>query len=329
MIISQISTFHFLIRETLSSRTQGPHAPLLIHFPQVLVNKQGSSFLVTLNRPKALNALTLGMIRTLKHTYSQAESVSTSAVLLQGDPRSFCAGGDIVQIYHSGLAAKQGKDAGSTAIHRSFFAEEYNLNEKIGRLTPPHVALLTGFTMGGGVGLSVHGAFRVACENTVFAMPETAIGFFPDVGGSYFLSRLQSSSFSSSPSAPSALGVYLALTGARLKGGDVLHSGVATHFLASASFDKLREALAALPAPKSKEDAHSRVRSLLATLAPSSAAPTPSHPALTTHKEKVRAIFSLTTVEDMFAALTKEGNDAWALETLKLLSKVRHRNLLP
>lgn len=153
--------------------------------------------------------------------------------------KAFCAGGDIRAMHDLGKAwhaAKEGTsgaEAGSEAT--VFFREEYTLNYLIATSPIPQVSILNGITMGGGVGLSVHGKYRVATENTMFAMPETGIGFFCDVGGSYFLPRL-----------PGGLGLYLGLTGNRLKGGAVFHSGVATHYVPTAQLESLQEALAAV-----------------------------------------------------------------------------------
>ena len=121
---------------------------------------------------------------------------------------------------------------------KEFFAEEYRLNNAIGALTVPYIAFLDGIVMGGGVGLSVHGAFRVATEKSVFAMPETAIGFFPDVGGSHFLPRLKGK-----------LGLFLGLTGHRLEGRDVYKAGIATHFVPSAHLDELEATLKRIEKP--------------------------------------------------------------------------------
>lgn len=158
---------------------------------------------VLLDRPKALNALDLPMIRKLTPLYQSWETQPNCVVIMRGSgDKAFCAGGDIRAIYDS---SKVGGN-----LPRDFFREEYILNYIISKKSVTQVSLLNGITMGGGVGLSVHGKYRVATENTVFAMPETGIGFFCDVGGTYILSRL------------GALGMYLALTGARLKGKELL-----------------------------------------------------------------------------------------------------------
>ncbi|KAL1923073.1 mitochondrial 37S ribosomal protein mS47 [Calcarisporiella thermophila] len=179
----------------------------------------------TLNRPNALNALNLSMVRNMTPQL-QAWDLSDlcHVVILKGAGKAFCAGGDVKSV----IELAQKKDP----LALRFFEEEYQLNHLIATLKTPFVAILDGVTMGGGVGLSVHAPFRIATENTVFAMPETKIGFFPDVGGSFFLPRMDGE-----------LGTYLALTGARLKGEDVFRAGIASHFVPSKSLTDLEERL--------------------------------------------------------------------------------------
>ncbi|KAH6930159.1 hypothetical protein HPB50_011076 [Hyalomma asiaticum] len=183
----------------------------------VLLEKVGNKGVITLNRPKALNALSLEMIRQIYPVLKKWDTdPEMKMVIIKAAPgsKAFCAGGDV-----KAIAMTQGTES---ALRDAFFREEYRLNNLIASLTVPYVALVDGITMGGGVGLSVHGTFRVATERTVFAMPETAIGFFPDVGGSYVLPRL-----------PGKLGLYLGLTGQRMIGWDVLKGRIATHFSSS------------------------------------------------------------------------------------------------
>uniref|UniRef100_A0A3Q2ZDJ3 3-hydroxyisobutyryl-CoA hydrolase n=1 Tax=Kryptolebias marmoratus TaxID=37003 RepID=A0A3Q2ZDJ3_KRYMA len=184
--------------------------------PEVLLEKVGGAGVITMNRPKVLNALNLTMIRQIYPQLKKWESDDeTGVVIIKGaGGKAFCAGGDIRAV------TEAGKVGGSLA--QDFFREEYILNNAIGAYRKPYIAIIDGITMGGGVGLSVHGRFRVATEKTLFAMPETAIGLFPDVGGGYFLPRLRGK-----------LGLFLALTGFRLKGRDVQRAGVATHFVES------------------------------------------------------------------------------------------------
>uniref|UniRef100_A0A3B5B4X5 3-hydroxyisobutyryl-CoA hydrolase n=1 Tax=Stegastes partitus TaxID=144197 RepID=A0A3B5B4X5_9TELE len=184
--------------------------------PEVLLEKVGRAGVITMNRPKVLNALNQTMTRQIYPQLKKWENDNeTDIVIIKGaGGKAFCAGGDIRAV------TEAGKVGGSLA--QDFFRDEYTLNNAIGTYRKPYIALIDGITMGGGVGLSVHGRFRVATEKTLFAMPETAIGLFPDVGGGYFLPRLRGK-----------LGLFLALTGFRLKGRDVQRAGVATHFVES------------------------------------------------------------------------------------------------
>ena len=168
---------------------------------EVLLDTVGNKALITLNRPKALNALNLSMIRKITPALHRWEEDEKVLVLIKGiGGKAFCAGGDVRSIVES-------KNDPNNTLSRDFFREEYQLNHLRSTLDIPYIALIDGITMGGGVGLSVHGYYRVSTEKTLFAMPETAIGFVPEVGGTYFLPRLKGK-----------LGLFLALTGYRLKG---------------------------------------------------------------------------------------------------------------
>jgi len=204
----------------------------------LLVEDFGVTKLITLNREKALNALTWPMVKALQPLYDewQRSQKGACAIVMRGaGKKAFCAGGDVV-----GLAKD---DPPGTRVH--FFKEEYTLNYTIGNLMKqsgiPHIAILDGITMGGGVGLSLHGSHRVCTEATMLAMPECALGLFPDVGGNIFLPRL------SHP----GLGEYFALTGRRLKGADVKHAGMGTHFVPRDSVPDLVNSLTQLSSPNS------------------------------------------------------------------------------
>lgn len=175
--------------------------------------RQGRLGVAILDRQRALNALTHAMVRALSAQLAEwREDNGIGAVLVKPAPgRAFCAGGDIV-------AATSLVRDGGVAAALPFFRDEYRLNWRIHTYPKPYIAFLDGITMGGGVGISVHGDFRIATERTQFAMPETGIGFFPDVGGTWFL-----------PRCPGEVGMYLGLTGARLSGADCVDAGVATH----------------------------------------------------------------------------------------------------
>ncbi|MEL6766387.1 MAG: enoyl-CoA hydratase/isomerase family protein [Pseudomonadota bacterium] len=192
--------------------------------------RRGRLGLVTLNRPKALNALTHAMVLALEavlERWAVDPSVEVVAIMGAGD-RAFCAGGDIRALYEAG---RPGGERGRANF--GFYADEYRLNTKIKRFPKPYVALMDGIVMGGGVGVSLHGSLRIATERTVFAMPETGIGLFPDVGATYFLPRL-----------PGETGLWLGLTGARLKGEAAVRAGLCDHLLPAHKLDWMLDWLA-------------------------------------------------------------------------------------
>ena len=199
----------------------------------VLFRTEGRLAVITLNRPQALNALSLEMVAAMDPVLERwAADPGVAAVLVEGaGDRAFCAGGDLRAIYDAGpeLARRMAEDP-----ERDFFRREYLLNWRIHHYPKPYVALIDGVTMGGGVGLSMHGSHRVATERTLFAMPECGIGLFPDVGGGWFL-----------PRCPGEIGTFLALTGHRLKAADTLYAGIATDFVPSESLPALIDDLAA------------------------------------------------------------------------------------
>lgn len=201
---------------------------------EVRFTTRGPLGLITMTRPKALNALTLGMIRAMAPQLAAwAADPAIAAVVIEGEgERAFCAGGDVRAVWDAG---RQGDHkAGQTGLLTAdFFREEYQLNRQIQTFPKPYVALIDGITMGGGVGISVHGGYRVVTENTRLAMPETAIGFFPDVGATWFL-----------PRCPGEIGMYLGLTGTQLDAADCLAAGLGTHFVAAADLASLEERLA-------------------------------------------------------------------------------------
>lgn len=192
----------------------------------VIIRRSGDVGRITLNRPKALNALNQAMVEAMtKALLDWREDDTVKAVVVDGEgEKGFCAGGDIRMLAESG---KAGDGRAWT-----FWRDEYRLNTLIEEYPKPYVALIDGVTMGGGVGISVHGEFRVAGDRTVFAMPETGIGFHPDVGGAYFLPRLSGE-----------LGAWMGLTGARLKTADCIAAGVATHYVPTERFGELIQAL--------------------------------------------------------------------------------------
>ena len=196
---------------------------------EVVVEQRGAAGLITLNRPQALNALTLDMVRAIRRALDNwaVDPAVTRIVLTAKGERAFCAGGDIRRLYDLGKAGRIEEALG-------FWREEYALNALIKRYPKPYVALIDGIVMGGGVGISLHGSHRVAGDRYAFAMPEVGIGFFPDVGATYVLPRL-----------PGEAGVYLALTGDRVRGADALELGLATHAVPSSALGPIRDDLVA------------------------------------------------------------------------------------
>src|SRR5712672_3145531 len=199
----------------------------------ILFGREGNVATVTLNRPQALNAFTLTMYRRFDPMLrAWADDPGIRAVLIRGaGERAFCAGGDVRAIYEAGRGI-----SGDRALTSVFFREEYELIRRIHRYPKPYVAIIDGITMGGGAGVSVNGAYRVATERTMLAMPETGIGLFPDVGATRFLNL-----------APGHVGRYLALTGARLGPEDARYCGFATQFVPRERVPSLVEALGDMP----------------------------------------------------------------------------------
>lgn len=262
---------------------------------EISFQRRGVLVEAEISRPQALNALTLDMIRQLDpRLRAWAEDLDVKAVLLRGQgEKAFCAGGDVRAVWEAG------RTGGS--LTRDFFYEEYTLNRRIHAFPKPYIALIDGITMGGGVGLSVHGSHRIAGERTMIAMPETAIGFFPDVGATYVLPRLEGE-----------IGLYMALTGVRLKAADALYAGLATHYMPSERIHELADALAA---SQWTGEPRSVVEKVLEGFA---ADPGPGP--LTAQREAIDRCFGQERVEDIIAALEEEGSD-WAQETLSTLEK--------
>ncbi len=254
--------------------------------PEILFEQQGPVGLITLNRPKALNSLTHGMV-TAMHAQMKAweRDPSIACVVIRGaGERAFCAGGDIRAVRESGLA--------KTSYARDFWHDEYVLNSYIKHYPKPYIALIHGVCMGGGIGVAVHGQYRVAGGTALFAMPETGIGFFPDVGGSYFL-----------PRCPGEVGMYLGLTGARLGIGDGLYAKIATHWIPSEEWPLLLEALVG------GEDPDEVILEM---------GREPESALLSDIREDIDRIFAASSVEDILAALDREDSD-WAQETAKTM----------
>lgn len=250
--------------------------------PEILFERRGAAGLITLNRPKALNALTHAMCLAMRAQLKDwANDPAVKTVVVQGaGEKAFCAGGDIRSLYESGKAG--------TSYALDFYRDEYILNALIKHYPKPYIALISGIVMGGGVGVSVHGSARIADETTMFAMPETGIGLFPDVGGSFFL-----------PRCPGQVGLYLALTGARLKTPDCLAAGIATHFVTKEKRGALLDRLAdAAPFDDLAE-------SVPGTF-------------LDSHRKSIDAIFAAPSADSVLAALDADHTD-WSRDTAKTI----------
>lgn len=195
---------------------------------------------------------------------------------------------------------------GTVSAGKEFFRNEYRNNELIGNYKKPYIALIDGITMGGGVGLSVHGKYRVATERTLYAMPETAIGLFPDVGGGYFLPRMAGN-----------LGIYLGLTGFRLKGRDVQKSGVATHFVESSNLAEMENDLTTCKNASDIDKILSKYSSLSKDTTPFVLEP---------HLKQIEQAFGGDSVEQILKNLHDDGSE-WAMSTLKLMSKMSPTSL--
>jgi enoyl-CoA hydratase len=256
--------------------------------PEVIVRVEGKVGRLTLNRPQALHALTTTMCRLITDALlAWRVHPAVELVLLDhsGD-RGFCAGGDIRMLAASG--------AGDGTKAREFFFAEYQLNHLLHHYPKTIVAIMDGVTMGGGVGLSRPCRFRVATERTTFAMPETGIGLFPDVGGGWYLSRM-----------PDHIGLWLALTGARLKAADCELIGVATDYVESADIPELKDWIVKDPAA---------VEVLLTEFEADA-----GRPPIAQHQDEIARLFAHDSVEAIVAALKAADSD-WAREQLAVMA---------
>ncbi|XP_061580513.1 3-hydroxyisobutyryl-CoA hydrolase, mitochondrial [Cololabis saira] len=272
--------------------------------PDVLLEKVGRAGVITMNRPKVLNALNMNMIRQIYPQLKKWETDNeTDLVIIKGTGgKAFCAGGDIRAVTEAGKAGD--------SLAQDFFHDEYILNNAIGKCRKPYIAIIDGITMGGGVGLSVHGRFRVATEKTLFAMPETAIGLFPDVGGGHFLPRLRGK-----------LGMFLALTGFRLKGRDVQRAGVATHFVESKKIPDLEKELVDLKSPSDAD-----VSRVLVSYQNQSSLESDKPFVLDKHISDIDRLFSSSSVEGIMQNLKADGSE-FAKKQAEILSKMSPTSL--
>ena len=266
---------------------------------EIQLDRTGGVAILTINRPQALNALTLDNYRRFAPALrAWAGDPSVRAVVVRGaGERAFCAGGDVRAVYEAGRGI-----SGDPDLPAIFFREEYELIRCIHRFPKPYIAIIDGITMGGGAGISVNGAYRIATERTLFAMPETAIGLFPDVGATRFLNRC-----------PGNVGRYLGLTGARLGAADALYCGFATHFV---PHDRIAELVGALGvfAPERGRDSD-RIDAALTRFAQD-----PGSAALATLRPVIDRCFAGGSVEKILDALAAEAKAGsahadWAVET--------------
>lgn len=253
---------------------------------EILSHTEGGIGWITLNRPRALNALSLFMIRKLSHLLKEwEEAPSLKAIVIEGaGEKAFCAGGDVRAVYNA-------KNESLRQTCDAFFREEYTLNAYIHSYPKPYISLLDGIAMGGGLGISINGSHRIVTERSLLAMPETSIGFFSDASATTFLTKT-----------PGKTGLYLGLTGARLKAACALWSGLGTHFIPST-------ALAAF-----KKDLSNGLEEALKT----HCQPLTETGFLEKHKADIETHFSHTSVEDIFESLSHD-NSPFAKETLATL----------
>jgi enoyl-CoA hydratase len=287
------------LRRAPRSNGGNGEVPVTIEGDDILFGGEGGVATVTLNRPRALNAFTLGMYRRMDPMLrAWADDPLIHAVLIRGaEGRAFCAGGDIRAIYDAGRGI-----SGDLALTSAFFREEYELIRRVHRYPKPYLAVIDGITMGGGAGVSVNGAYRIATERTMLAMPETAIGLFPDVGATRFLNRT-----------PGHIGRYLALTGARLGPEDALYCGFATHFMPRDRVPALADALFATDWQTGGEAA--QVEAILGRFADD-----PSDAPLAARRAAIDRCFAGGTVAAILAALDQEAASGgagcdWAEQT--------------
>ena len=262
---------------------------------EIDIKQFNSTVVITLQRERVLNALNLNMVRKIFEKIKDWEkNDSVSGIVIKGEgEKAFCAGGDIVQVYHA-------KNDKHNNISYDFFREEYLLNYAISKFKKPWISILNGIAMGGGLGLSVHGSHRIITEKTVTAMPETAIGLFPDVGGGYFLSRMKGS-----------VGKYIAITGRTLDFQDTIYSGIGTHLLYS---NKLDEFINKLLQQKSYDS------NVVDEMIEKYNNKSEIVPNLKNIEKNIDKFFSKKSILDVYNSLRNNESD-WARNTLDILRK--------
>ncbi|MEO6947579.1 MAG: enoyl-CoA hydratase/isomerase family protein [Nitrobacter sp.] len=269
--------------------------------PDLIARREGSAGIIRLNRPKTINAVTLEMFREIDKALDQFEAdPAVGLILLEGaGERGLCAGGDIRALW------EDSKVAGD--LGKVLWREEYILNARIAKFPKPYVAFMDGFVMGGGVGLSAHGAHRVVTEKTKLAMPEVGLGFFPDVGGTWLLSH-----------APGEIGTYFGLTGQTMNGPDAIYSGFADAVVPSRKLAALREVLVSLGAAADS----ARVKAAIAGFASGETAGP-----VAAIRPRIDAWFAHGRMDDIVAALHHDGSEL-AQSTLKTLNEKSPRGMV-
>jgi enoyl-CoA hydratase len=260
--------------------------------PEVLVRREGRLGHLILNRPRALNSLTHGMAMTVRDTLEEwRDDDGVATVLVTGaGPKGLCAGGDVVSLYRAAVD-------GHPEVGDAFFADEYAMNALIADYPKPYVAFMDGIVLGGGVGISAHGNQRIVTERTRLGMPETGIGFFPDVGGAWLLSR-----------APAGFGLHMALTSGHISGADALALGFADHFVDSSKLDGLAAALETIEAQEA----------IAAVATPPAEVPAS---ALLGQRGWIETAYGQDTAEQIVAALQADGDPEAARAAATILDK--------
>lgn len=276
-----------------------------MHSEDVLCQRQKNLGIITLARPKALNALTHSMVQAIYaqlQSWEQDNAIHAVVIRSEGD-KAFCAGGDVRWLYEHGRQ--------DVATCLEFFRDEYRLNQYIADYPKPYIALMQGLTMGGGVGVSLHGAYPIAGEKFQFAMPETTIGFFPDIGASHLLAKC-----------PGAIGMYLGLTGLRLNAQDALYCGLIKKIIPAEAFDELLDVIAGLDL---QQDAEKQLDTCMQNFAlPSSSAPV----TIMENLSKIDTYFSVNNFDEILLKLQADSQDPWAESVLRTVLQKSPLSLL-
>ncbi len=290
---------------------------------EVIINTQSGAHhtigIITLNRPKALNALSHQMINDIYNILIewQHNQDIMAVVIRSNSDKAFCAGGDIRSLYTHGR---------EHPLHcMQFFQDEYKLNTLIHEYSKPYISFLHGITMGGGAGISIHGAHRIATNSLVFAMPETSIGFFPDIGGSYFLSRCKDH-----------VGMYLALTGQKINAADALHLGLVTHVLNTTDhFRDYSKVIDKLINSKlvPEVNLNTAIYEILADICDHSdiknLTQSSEQNIIINNIEHIKCYFQHTSLAEIFSNLEQDENKSgWAKDTLGILRKKSPTSLM-